>query len=292
MRYGAKHAMWAPFSGAEPATGMPTYGEAKELGGLNESNDTLNFAEGSAYADNAEKIHLKEFTNGTIDTHELAVPFDLMAEILGTDADEGGLAYGGSDDAPFGGYGFIACYMDGNKKRTYGVIFYPKVQGSAASGNYKTKEDNITLEYDQIAFNILLPNCDKYKIEERFDTEEEAIAYLEGLFEGTSQVPGVAGSGVALGTLTVTSAASAETDGKTKLTVTEGKLAGTNIYKYRVGDHEEDVKYDQDCTAWTTWDGTAEITAATGTTLTLVECTKENKARAKGKCTVTAKAAA
>lgn len=200
MRYGAKHAMWAPFKGNEPDNAMPTYGDVKSLGGINESNDTINFAEASAYADNAEKIHLKEFSNGTIDSRHLAVPFDLASEILGTAADElEGRSYGGDDDPPFGGYGFYSCYIDGNKKRTYGVIFYPKVQGSVASSNYKTKEDSITLEYDQLTFNILLPNCGVYKVEKRFDTEEEADNYLLGLFAGISEIPGIEGSGKGVG---------------------------------------------------------------------------------------------
>lgn len=200
-RYGAKHAMWAPFKGAEPSDGMPVYDTAEDLGGINESNDTINFAEASAYADNAEKIYLKEFTNGTIASRMLHVPFNTGSKILGTSQREGaeGRSYGGDDDPPLGGYGFYSCYIDANKKRTYGVIFYPKVQGSVEGSNYKTKEDGITFEYDALAYRILLPNCGKYKIEERFDTEEEAIEYLEGLFSGASPVAGVHGSGIPMG---------------------------------------------------------------------------------------------
>lgn len=192
-RYGAKHAMWAPFDGAEPSSGMPKYGSPEDLGGLNESSDTLNFAEASAYADNAQKIYLKEFSNGTVSAKMLQVPFKTGSTILGTaQKDDGeGRAYGDDDDPPYGGYGFCSCNIDENKNRTYSVIFYPKVQGSVDGSTYKTKEDNITLEYDALSFNIMRPNCKKYKIEERFTSEEEAVAYLDGLFAGTSEVAGV-----------------------------------------------------------------------------------------------------
>ena len=76
----------------------------------------------------------------------------------------------------------------------------------------------------------------------------------------------------------------------TKLTVTEGKLDVANSYKYRLGDHADDVAYGQNVQNWKAWDGSAEIDAATGQTLTLVECDKEYKAVAVGSCTVTAKA--
>lgn len=203
MRYGAKYAKWAPWSGDDSdATKLPKYGEAEDMGGINESNDTLNFAEASAYADNAEKIYLKEFTNGTIAARMLHLPFKIGTKILGAAAGEAekptedSRSYGGDDDPPYGGYGFYSCYMDANKKRTYGVVFYPKVQGSVESSNYKTKEDGITLEYDSISFRIMNPTCGKYKVEARFETEAEAIAYLDGLFAGTASVAGLPGTGV------------------------------------------------------------------------------------------------
>lgn len=288
MRYGAKNARWAPWQGDEPEKGMPLYGKPEDMGGINESNDTINFAEASGYADNAEKVNIKEFANGNIDARMLAVPFHVGSTILGTDTHgKTGRAYGGEDHAPFGGYGFYSCYIDRENKRTYTVIFYPKVQGSATGSNYKTKEDQITLEYDTISFKILLPKCGKYKVEEQFDTEEEAQEYLDGLFDGTSVVAGVPGSGVELNNLTIQCDAGTQ-KGYTKLTVTEEKLEENDTYKYRVGDHMDVVMYGEDVNGWTTWDGQAEVKAATGMHLTLVECNNKNKAVASGSEIVTA----
>lgn len=92
-----------------------------------------------------------------------------------------------------------------------------------------------------------------------------------------------------IGKLTVSSG-EGTSEGKTKLTVTEGKLDAANSYKYHLGDHADDVTYGQNVQNWKAWDGSAEIGAATGQTLTLVECDKEYKAVAAGSCTVTAKA--
>lgn len=88
--------------------------------------------------------------------------------------------------------------------------------------------------------------------------------------------------------LTVASAAGTAS-GDTAITVTETKGTG-NIYKYKVDTAAASVVYGQDLSAWTTWDGESDITAATGRILTLAECTSAGKALKVGTVTVTAHA--
>ncbi len=192
MKYGAKGAKWAPMLSDTDSKAMPTYGEPLDYGGINESNDTLNFAEVSAYADNAQKIKLREFSDGTVATKALYQSIACKSAILGTDSDDSeGQSYGSEDDAPYGGYGFYCNKMDAEKHRYYEVVFYPKVQGYVEGEDYKTKEDSISLEYDALSFYIFECLAKKYKIEKRFSTEDEAIAYLDQLFSGTALVPGL-----------------------------------------------------------------------------------------------------
>lgn len=91
-----------------------------------------------------------------------------------------------------------------------------------------------------------------------------------------------------VGALTVTSAAGT-TSGTTKVTVSPAKESG-NLYKYKVGDAAESVTPGQNVKTWTVWDGTADITAATGKTITIVECGSDYKALKAGSAAVTAKA--
>lgn len=91
-----------------------------------------------------------------------------------------------------------------------------------------------------------------------------------------------------IGGLTVASSAGASS-GKTAITVTESKGSG-NIYKYKVGEAAEDVYFQQDVSTWTTWDGSADITAATGKKITIVEATSTGVAQKAGSDTVTAHA--
>lgn len=92
-----------------------------------------------------------------------------------------------------------------------------------------------------------------------------------------------------LGTLQVVSA-EGTASGATKLTVTPAK-AGGNSYKYKVDVQVTMPAYDEVCdSGYTDWDGAADITAATGQKILVVEVDSANKAKAAGTTTVTAKA--
>lgn len=92
-----------------------------------------------------------------------------------------------------------------------------------------------------------------------------------------------------LGTLTVQSAEGTES-GKTKLTVAEGIEDSGNVYKYKSGDEAPKVEYGQNVRNWSTWNGTEELTIATGQYVTVVECDASYQALNAGSCQVTAKA--
>lgn len=87
-----------------------------------------------------------------------------------------------------------------------------------------------------------------------------------------------------LGTLTVTSAAGTET-GKTAVIVSPALTSG-NAYHYQTGTSLSLPAYDADVSGMASWDGTAELTAATGQQLLIVEATAAGKARAAGIATV------
>lgn len=92
----------------------------------------------------------------------------------------------------------------------------------------------------------------------------------------------------ALGTLTVSSEAGTAT-GDIKITVNPAKENANNVYKYKVGASETAVTYGQNLRNWTTWDGKADIKAAAGQKITVVECDGTYKALNAGHATVTAK---
>lgn len=91
-----------------------------------------------------------------------------------------------------------------------------------------------------------------------------------------------------LGALTVTSVAGSTT-GNTKITVNPAKENANNVYKYKVAAEAVTVGYGQNLRNWTTWDGKADIKAATGQKITVVECDSTYKVLSAGHATVTAK---
>ena len=170
-------------------TVKPTYGESRAFDGLNEFDEALNFATGSGYGDNKEKLFVSEFANGEGTVKAVYIPAELFHEILGTQGDDEGGAYRTDDNQPLGAYGFYRTLIDSKKNKYFEVNFYPKVQGSVEGSNSKSKEDGVTLEYDAIKFRIFACNKGEYKIDKRFRSEADAIAYLEGLFAGTAAWP-------------------------------------------------------------------------------------------------------
>lgn len=76
--------------------------------------------------------------------------------------------------------------------------------------------------------------------------------------------------------------------GDTKITVSPAKGEG-NSYKYKVAEAETAVTAGQNVRTWASWDGSADITAATGKVITIVECNSNYAAVGAGHATVTAK---
>ena len=111
------------------------------------------------------------------------------------------------------------------------------------------------------------------------------VQFLAERIDGV--VVGIIDATPTLGTLTVTSVAGTAS-GDTAITVTETKGSG-NSYFYKVGTAAEDVKYGDYVGKWTAWDGTSDITAATGKVITIVEADAQKRADKAGHATVTAK---
>lgn len=108
----------------------------------------------------------------------------------------------------------------------------------------------------------------------------DAIAVIS--FTGPSITPPAP---AVLKDLTVTSAAGTAS-GTTKITVTPAK-ASDSVYKYKVADEAQEVTFGQNVKTWQAWDGTADITAASGKTITIVEADADYKAVGSGTASVT-----
>lgn len=95
------------------------------------------------------------------------------------------------------------------------------------------------------------------------------------------------GEPTSLGEINVVSLAGTNT-GDTKITVSPILESG-HSYKYKIGDVAQAVAAGQNVKTWSPWDGEADITAATGKVITVVECNGAYAAVKVGNATVTAK---
>lgn len=87
--------------------------------------------------------------------------------------------------------------------------------------------------------------------------------------------------------MTVTSVAGS-TSGSTKITV-EPALSSGNSYKYKVAANPTMPNAGQECkSGYTAWDGTADITAATGQKIVVVEVDADNCCFGAGMAVITA----
>lgn len=93
---------------------------------------------------------------------------------------------------------------------------------------------------------------------------------------------------MAASNLTVTSTAGSSS-GKTKITVVPAIESG-HSYVYKAGEGVALPVSGEDCSSWTDWNGTDDITATTGNAIVIAEVDGADKAVKAGSATVTAKA--
>jgi hypothetical protein len=166
---------------------------------------------------------------------------------------------------------------------------------------YATAKDNIVLYYIPVngadldeAFTFTSDATGYIGIHETPDYDNMTCkdTVISGIVLFAERIDGIVVSTITgdntLGTLTVTSIASATDNGKTKITVSPSKGAG-NSYKYKIGESAQTVTYGKSVQTWAAWDGSEEITAETGKIITVVECDGSYKAVKAGSKAVVAK---
>lgn len=198
--YGARNPRWAPWADGFEDTDrkkLPRYGEAVTIGELNKVNESLNFNEGSMPGDDQIVLYEKLFKDGTVDMENVFIPIPTAAAMLGASCDEAnGLAHGDDDKPPYGGFGFITHHVS-KLKKYFQVLFFPKVKAAPTASTYDTRGDNINFATDKMPFHLESPACRKYRVIKDFDTEADAIAYLDACFAGTAKIPGLPDPAVA-----------------------------------------------------------------------------------------------
>lgn len=191
MDYGAKYIRWAPFktdaeSGAEPAEGLPVYGDAVTLGALNKLSESVSFNEAKGYGDNVLKVHVIKFKEAALAIETTEIPRAAMSQLVGSTIDRSKNQWNrDSDKTPYGGLGFyVNKILDDGQDVCLG-IFYFKTKAMLQGNDYNTNGENITLSNSKLQLTVSASNSGYWRVEsDYFATEEEAQAWVDSAFKG------------------------------------------------------------------------------------------------------------
>lgn len=223
-------------------------------------------------AQTEEKTYINETTSTTtIKGYKTQFPFDtdLIVEDAEAEAIEE-LYYIGRNHA---------VGTDAEREYVRVELFNPAAEGSTRY--FKARKFKVAVEVSNFngaggetvtaSGNL---NCVGDPIDGYFDIETKE--FTEGDYTET------------LGALTVTSV-EGTTSGTTKITVSP-VLAIGNVYMYKTASTVTAPALNDDCTSYTVWNGTSDITAVTGNEICIVEVDSSYRAKKAGIATVTAKA--
>ena len=192
MDYGAKYIRWAPFAeeNLEPDGKLPSYGQAVGLGSLNKVTDTPSFNEAKGYGDNMLKVYVNKFKEAVLAVEVTEIPRDAMSALSGSEIETGdhkNMWFGDNDKPPYGGLGFYVNMILDDTRDVCRGIFYPKVKAMLQGSEYNTNGDNITLATGKLQFTASSSKIGKWRCYSvDFETEEEAQAWVDGMFTGAS----------------------------------------------------------------------------------------------------------
>lgn len=259
-----------------PNADYSAYTGGRVLGAI-ECNLNITTNDVKLFVDDVVKESDKSFSSGTIDINTDDIPDEDKGNLFGHKAEEGVVICNSDDVPPEIGFGFYG-RISRNNKKLFRAVFLLRVQFSEPSDENSTKGESTEYKTQSVSGSIYTTKTGDYKKEKTFETEAEAVKWLDDMV----------GYGK-LGVLTVKSA-EGTSPGKTKVTVTPAKSGG-NSYKYKTGSSVTEPKFDEVCSSgYTAWNGTDEITATTGQKILIVEVDGSNKAKAAGTAAVTSKA--
>lgn len=192
MEYGARYIRWAPFAkeNPEPAGKLPSYGTAVSLGALNKVTESPSFNEAKGYGDNEMKVYVNKFKEAAIAVEVTEIPRESMSAVSGAEIEAGthkNMRFQTSDKPPYGGLGFYVNMLLDDTRDVCMGIFYPKVKAMLQGGEYNTNGDSITLSTGKLQFTGSSCGSKDWRVySEYFEAEEEAQAWVDGMFDGTS----------------------------------------------------------------------------------------------------------
>lgn len=174
---------------SESETGTATYDGAKKPARAVSCKVSVSTSSASLYADDVLAESDTSFNNGTVTIGIDEEDNQTMADLLGhTIAEDGGeMVRNANDVAPYVGLGRVIVKMV-NGVRKYKAEFLCKVKFSEPSQDDKTKGENVEFTTSELEGTVSALADGTWSKTKTFDTQADAIKYLEGLMAKPSTV--------------------------------------------------------------------------------------------------------
>lgn len=156
-----------------------TYSDGFAVGYAVGTNVNPQYNEASMYGDNQLQEYEKAFKYADVTMETTHLPIQSAKVMFGhTVTEDKKIEYKAEDTANYCGYGFYACEkVDGVKK--YIACILPKVLYAEADEGYTTKGENLEFKSSSVSGRAMADKNGKWKEKEWFDTEEEALNYID-----------------------------------------------------------------------------------------------------------------
>ena len=258
---GLKHFVYGIY---DPETAKHKNGRV--LGAIS-CNINITSSDAKLHVDDRLKESDARVTGGTVDANTDDIPDQDNAILFGHTIDEetGDLIANEADEPPVVGWGFYGT-ISRNNVTGYRAVFLVQVKFGEPSDENQTKGESVEFNTPTISGQIMMDDLGVWKQEHTFETEAEAIAWLDekaGVEESLKILKVVCTQGATTGT--------------TAVTITPEK-EGSNTYKYKLGTSVTMPRYQQSCAAYTAWDGESDIKATAGQKIVMVEVDESTKA--------------
>ena len=169
----------------EAQDGTPSYNGAHTPAKAISCNVSITNNDAKLYADDVLAESDTGFQSGTVTIGIDDEDNGTMANLLGHTLDAGGeMIRNGDDTAPYVGFGRVIVKMVGGVRK-YKVEFLYKVKFSEPSNDEETKGESLEFGTTELEGTIATLANGKWSCTKTFDTQTDAIAYLNGLLDGT-----------------------------------------------------------------------------------------------------------
>jgi phi13 family phage major tail protein len=175
-KVGLKHPVYARYS---DATGSPVYTNGAVIAKAMSASIAINKNNTILYADDDIDEIDQSFISGTETLGINELPLEVQSVLLGHAIVNGEMTANSNDISPYIGHGFYGKIKRNNVNK-WRAIWFKKMQFGEPNDETETQGESVVFQTPSIEGTIMKDINGDWKDEKVFDTEAEAIAWLDG----------------------------------------------------------------------------------------------------------------